>query len=305
MEVNLLTPTILTSKAINTVQSNSASKVSAEQIKTNLETIISDNASRLYQNTEAANVSSANRYSDSPFLSSTLPAENADGTYSVDGVSFSKKEFEQCRSVMQAALAGIETSGTIDYINYAQMSIAANTVQSFAEKNLNKEQASVLSNAIQEYNSVVILTENKLLSNGGYTLSDTGAVSKYYGIQKTYSDIEIKAINDLIDEMNRTSGGNKAHVGSNFVSTTASATNQSLITSISDLFTGVDLNNSAVVDSVMAQYKALMTPVYLASGINNEHGALTRVLNSSTSKLTGLINSITFSANYQSLNISI
>lgn len=219
MEVNLLTPTILTSKANNTIQSNNANKVSAEQIKTDLETIINDNASRLHQNTEAANVSSANRYSDSPFLSSTLPAANADGTYSVDGVSFSKKEFEQCRSVMQAAVAGIETSGTIDYINYAQMSIAANAVQSFAEKNLNKEQASVLSNAIQEYNSAVISAENKLLSNGGYTLSDTGAVSEYYGVQKTYSDIEIKAINDLIDEMNRVSGGNRAHVGSDFVST--------------------------------------------------------------------------------------
>lgn len=95
MEVNLLTPTILTSKANNTIQSNNANKVSAEQIKTDLETIINDNASRLHQNTEAANVSSANRYSDSPFLSSTLPAANADGTYSVDGVSFSKKEFEQ------------------------------------------------------------------------------------------------------------------------------------------------------------------------------------------------------------------
>ncbi len=305
MEVNLLTPTILTSKANNTIQSNNANKVSAEQIKTDLETIINDNASRLHQNTEAANVSSTNRYTDSPFLSSTLPAANADGTYSVDGVSFSKKEFEQCRSVMQAAVAGIETSGTIDYINYAQMGIAANAVQSFAEKNLNKEQASVLSNAIQEYNSAVISAENKLLSNGGYTLSDTGAVSEYYGVQKTYSDIEIKAINDLIDEMNRVSGGNRTHVGSDFVSTTASATNQSLITSISDLFTGVDLNNSATIDSVMGQYKALMTPVYLASGINNEHGALTRVLNNSTSKLTDLINSIAFSANYQSLNISI
>lgn len=76
MEVNLLTPTILTSKANNTIQSNNANKVSAEQIKTDLETIINDNASRLHQNTEAANVSSANRYSDSPFLSSTLPAAN-------------------------------------------------------------------------------------------------------------------------------------------------------------------------------------------------------------------------------------
>ena len=305
MEVNLLTPTILTSKASNAVLNNSSGKVSAEQIKTDLKTIISDNANRLYQNAEAVNVSSANRYSDSPFLSSTLPVANADGTYSVDGVSFSKKAFEQCRSVIQVAVAGIETSGTIDYINYAQMSIAANTVQSFAEKNLNEEQASVLSNAIQEYNSVVISAENKLLSNGIYTLSNTGVSSEYYGVQKTYSDIEIKAINDLIDEMNRVSNGNKAHVGSNFVSTIASATNQSLITSISNLFTDVDLNDSAAVDSVMEKYKALITPVYLASGVNNEHGALTRVLNSSTSKLTDLINSITFSANYQSLNISI
>lgn len=305
MEINLLTPTILKIKANNAIQSNNVNKASAEKLKSDFETIISDNVGLLHQNTKAANDSPVSRDSDSPFLSSTLPEANADGTYSVDGVSFSKKEFKQCCSVIQAAVAGIETSSTIDYINYAQMSIAANVVRSFAEENLNEEQASVLSKAIQEYNSAVISAEDKLLSNGGYTLSDTGAVSEYYGVQKTYSDVEIKAINDLIDEMNRVSGGNKAHVGSDFVSTTASATNQSLIAGISDLFADVDLNNSVAIDSVMEQYKSLMTPVYLASGINNEHGALTRVLNNSTSKLTELINSIAFSANYQSLNISI
>jgi len=304
VEINLLTPNILSSKAISNTQNNITNKISAEQVKSDLDTIISDNANLLHQNTEAANVQSA-RYLDSPFLSSTLPTANADGTYTVDGVLFSKKEFEQCRSVMQAAVSGIETSGTIDYINYAQMSIAANAVQSFAETNLNEEQTGILTNTIQKYNSAVISAENKLLSNGGYTLSNTGAVSEYYGVQKTYSDVEIKAINDLIDEINRVSGGNKAHVGSDFVSTTASATNQSLIAGISDLFANVDLNNTAAVNGVMEQYKSLMTPVYLASGINNEHGALTRVLNSSTSKLADLINSIAFSVNYQPINISV
>lgn len=305
MDIHLLTPTILTSRAMGNLQGRSANKISTERIKSDLERIISSNTSLLRQNEKEVNVSFSNKYPNSPFLSSALPVANTDGTYTLNGVSFSKKEFEQCRSVMQAAVSGIETTGTIDYINYAQMSIAVNAVQSYAKANLSGEQASVLCNTIQEYNTAVISNEKNLLADRGCINSDIGKVSEYYGIQGTYSDDEIKVINELIDEMNRVSGGNKAHVGKDFTATIASATNRSLIQGISELFANVDLSNSTAVNNTMGSYKAFMTPVYLANGITNQYGALSRVLNNSTEKLSNLINRIAISVNRQSLNLSI
>lgn len=304
MEINLLSSNVLTSKITSSTQTIS-NKITAEQLKTDFEAVISSNASLLHQNVDAASVLPFNGYTNSPFFSSSLPVSNVDGTYTVDGVSFTKNEFEQCRSVMQAAVSGIETSGTIDYINYAQMSIATSIIQSFAGAKLNEEQAGVLSDAIKEYTSAVVSAEEKLLSGGGYIYASRGEVSEYYGMQKTYSDLEIKAINDLIDEMNRVSGGNKSHVGSDFTTTTASATNQTLIKDITALFSNADLRNSATVANILTQYKTLMTPIYLANGINNNHGALTRVLNNSTAKLSDMINNMVASENCQNLNISI
>ncbi len=303
MEVNLLTPTVVKSKAINDIPRNSVNKVSAEQVKAHIETSAKENVRVLHQNTEAANIQSVNAGLDSPFLSFSLPCANADGMYQIEGVLFSKKEFEQCRSVMQTAADGIQTSGTLDYINYAEMSIAEKAVQSFAQKNLNEEQARVLMKAIQDYNTAMISREKSILSDRAYGFSAEGNISRYYGIRKSYCDTEIKAINDLIDEMNRVSKGSKANVGMDFVSTVDSATNQSLIKEISDLFSDTDLSDTAAVADAMERYKSFMTPVYLAKGLNEEHGALTRVLNRDAENLSQLIDRIAMCEKHNPLEI--
>lgn len=299
MQVNLLTSNVLTSKALSPM--GSIHKGVAVQIKSDLKAAVENNARLLHQNPEAAN-SIRTKNLSSFFLDSAASVANDDGTYTVDGVSFAKKEFEHSCAVLQAAVSGIETSGTIDYINYAQMSIANNAIQAYGEANLSEDQADVLCRAMQEYIDAVISTEGKILSDGSYITSGAGDSSEYYCIQKTYSDVERKAINDLIDEMNRVSGRNKAHVGSDFTARVASATNQTLIQRMSNLFTEIDLADSVAVDSAMEQYKTLMEPVYLASGINNEHGALTRVLNSNANKLSAMINRIAIATNNSSID---
>lgn len=302
--VNLLSQTVLTSRANSQPQSRTIA-VSANRIASDLPSIINKNAGLLHQNDTAVDVPTVTKIPDSPFLSNTIPVINSDGTYTVDGVSFTKREFVQCRSIMQLAIAGIETNGTVDYINYAQMSIANHAMQSFASQNLNKEQATVLARAMKNYTEGLLKAEGELLSANGYVTSNAEEISVYYGKQKFYSDDEVKAINDLIDEMNRVSGGNKAHVGSDFTTTVTSATNQSVIKSIFDLFSSTDFSHSVAVEQAMEKYKSIMTPVYLASGIHNEHGALMRVLNGNVSKLSDFIRRITLDSKYACLNISI
>ena len=305
MTVALLSQTVLASKT-NCYSKNNITTVSANRAVLDLPSIINRSARRLHQNEAAADACVMTRISDdSPFLSDAIPTANTDETYIVDGISFTKHELTQCHRVMQAATSGIETNGTVDYINYAQISIANRAIQSFSNENLSQEQAVVLARAMQNYTKDLLAMQDKLLSGNGYIASNSGEVSAYYGIQKTYSDTEIKAINDLIDEMNRISGGSKAYVGSAFTSTVASATNQSVIDNISNLFAGTDLSDSVAIEQAMAQYKAIMSPVYLASGINNEHGALTRILDSNVTKLSDLIQRLTLGFRYSTLNISI
>ena len=295
MQVNLLTSNVLTSKALS--PTGSVHKGVAAQISSDLKTVVGKNARSLHQNPEAAN-SIRTKNLSSFFLGCAAPVANSDGTYTVDGVSFARGEFEHSCAVLQAAVSGIETSGTIDYINYAQMSIANNAVQAYGEASLSEDQADVLCRAMQEYIDAVISAESKILSDGSYITSDAGNSCEYYCVKKTYSDVERKAINDLIDEMNRVSGRNKAHVGSDFAARVASATNQTLIQRMSNLFSEIDLADSVAVGSAMEQYRTLMEPVYLASGINNEHGALTRVLNSNVDKLSALIKQVEIAANH-------
>ncbi|MBR2927783.1 MAG: hypothetical protein IKC24_01340 [Oscillospiraceae bacterium] len=304
MTVNLLSQTILSIRG-NSLANNSTPVISANRIASDLPSIINRRAELLHQNERAADAQTAAKISNSLFLSHTIPVANSEGNYIVDGVLFSKNELAQCRSIMQSAAAGIETSGTVDYINYAQISIANRAIQTFASENLNKEQATVLTGAMQNYVEDILATEKTLLSGAGYITSYSGECSAYYGTQKSYTDTEIKVINDLIDEMNRVSGSNKAHVESSFTSTIASATNKSVINSISDLFSTTDLSNSAAIDQVMTQYRSIMTPVYLASGISNEHGSLTRVLDNNVARLSDFISRVMLSSKCSTLSMRI
>lgn len=203
---------------------------------------------------------------------------------------------------MQEAAAGIETEGTVDYLQYAQMCAAKRAVSSFAEENLQETQANILQREMEAYCAKILSNQEKLLSDGSYISADTGESSAYYGIQKTYTDAEIQAINDLIDEMNRVSGGTKAHVGKDFTATVSAATNASVLHSMDALFAHLDLGDSVAVQQAMEQYKALMTPIYRANGIDDTHGALTRVLSRDVSNLKELLDKIAARGHYSVLD---
>ena len=176
--VNLLSQTILSIRG-NSLANNSTPVISANRIASDLPSIINRRAELLHQNERAADAQTAAKISNSLFLSHTIPVANSEGNYIVDGVLFSKNELAQCRSIMQSAAAGIETSGTVDYINYAQISIANRAIQTFASENLNKEQATVLTGAMQNYVEDILATEKTLLSGAGYITSYSEECSAY------------------------------------------------------------------------------------------------------------------------------
>lgn len=298
MQVNSLAANVLHSRAVNNLPSKGI--ISADRVKKDLTQILQENAAQLSENTAAQNRTSVDAVS--PFFASSLPKANADGSYTIDGVSFSAQELQRCRAVMQEAVAGIETEGTVDYIHHAQMRIATQAVRTFAEESLNEAQADILLREMQDYCERILSNEEKILSDGSYISADTGEISAYYGVQKTYTDAEIQAINDLIDEMNRVSGSKKAHVGKEFTATVSSATNASVLRSMDTLFANLDVGDSMAVQQAMEQYKALVAPIYRANGIDDTHGALTRVLSKDVTKLTELIDNIAARGNHAVLD---
>jgi len=181
------------------------------------------------------------------FFRKNLPSASSDGNYSIGGVTFSKEEFEKARLVMNEATAGIGCgvgkNTYIDYRNYAQMSIAENAVGSFADANLN---------------------EDDLMGNGSHVDSPYERFSDYYGKVYVLGDTDLKALNDIKQQLGKLTGKTYGKSEQGTVSVISAATNQKLINDVSDLFSNLDYTNQDEIDSAMEKYKALMTPVYEA-----------------------------------------
>lgn len=144
------------------------------------------------------------------FFRKNLPSASSDGNYSIGGVTFSKEEFEKARLVMNEATAGIGCgvgkNTYIDYRNYAQMSIAENAVGSFADANLNEQQADVVKKAMSEYGQALVKMQDDLMGNGSHVDSPYERFSDYYGKVYVLGDTDLKALNDIKQQLGKLTG---------------------------------------------------------------------------------------------------
>lgn len=248
-------------------------------------------------------------YSLEAFFRKDMPRVMTDGGFLVGGAKFSEEELEQCRMVMKTAVdgigCGIGKNTNIDYRNYAQMGIAVSSVKSYANENLTKEQAEVVNKAMQEYNEALINMEKEMLSGQRYIDSDQGAMSEYYGKVEILDDAAIDSINRMKGEIGKITGQQFAPTQSGITARMMSATNQKLISEITDLFSNMDSKDEKSVQAVMAKYKELVKPAYIASGMNDRYGSLARILNTDVADFRKQLSSILLAANYHTTDYRI
>lgn len=248
-------------------------------------------------------------YSSDVFFQKNMPSVSTDGNYLIGGVTFSKEELEQCRVVMRAASnsigCGIGKNTNIDYKNYAEMSIAESSVKAYAREHLSEEQATVVINAMQEYNEALIDMERQTLNSKDYVESEYEGLSEYYGKARVLSDGEIDAINKLKEEMSRITGRYYAPSVKGATAGVQSATNEDLKSKITDLFTDMDVTDEQSVNTTVEKYKELMRPAYIAYGMNDTHGSLTKVLNQDAVNFKQQISNLLMVANYHATDYSV
>lgn len=242
-------------------------------------------------------------YSLELFFRDTVPKASTDGNYKIGGVIFSRDELEQCRMMLKAATdsigCGIGKNANIDYKHYAEMGIAESGVRAFADKRLTKEQAAVVNRAMQEYNEALIDLERQTLENGNYVKTEYEGLSEYYGIARVLSDGEIEAINELRAKISRLTGKYYEPKVQGMTAGVQSATNEALKNSITELFTNVDVTDARSVNAAVERYKELMRPAYIAYGMNDTHGSLTRVLNQDAANFKAQISGLLAAVNYK------
>lgn len=244
-------------------------------------------------------------YGPEAFFSKQAPAAtDAEGNTTIMGLRFSETELAESRAVLQAAAesigAGIGKNGNLDYRTYAEMGIALSAVKGYAAT-LGGEKGAAVVNAMEQYNEGLLNMEKELLSGDQYVENPYEGVSDYYGIGHRMDDVS--AINDLIDEMNRVSGGDRKHVEPGRIGTVQSATNQELISALSDLFSNLDLSDSGAVNSALNSYRTLMRPMYAATGHTNAHGQLDRVLDEGVARLESQIQNLRAAMAYRKVDL--
>lgn len=205
-------------------------------------------------------------YSIDSFFRKDLPQmKNGDGSYTIAGVKFSEDELVRARNVMNESVSELQYKVTLDYSDYAKMSIAESAVNSFAKDNFSKEQQDVIARAMKEYNAGLEERQAKSLSKSNVVDNDYGELSKYYGKSQVINQSLADEMNKLKEEISRLTG----HTFTKTVAGEApgiiiSATNRELINNIKDTFSNVNLNDEDQVNSTMKKYRELMRPAYLA-----------------------------------------
>lgn len=218
-------------------------------------------------------------YSVDVFFRKDMPKiQNGDGTYSISGVKFTEDELLKARNFMKAIAAELTNGGTLDYSDYAKMSIAENSVNSFAKDNFSNEQQQVISKAMREYNAGLEELQERLLSEDSVVSNDYGELSKYYGKSQRLSQSEVDAINKMKEELSRLTGRElpKSVVG-DAPGIICAATNTKLISEIKDIFSNIDFNDKDEVNNAMKKYRELIRPAYDAQGyLSRDDSALYR-----------------------------
>lgn len=302
--------------------SSATYRLNADKIKENWEEIKKNSISLLSVSEEAAsyentistekikNLGELNKmnscnYSSNAFFQKDMPKITTDGQYMVNGALFSKEELEQCRIVMKSAADSIECNVDLNYEDYAQMGIAVSCVKNYADMHLNKEQAEAVNRAMSEYNEALINRQEEMLSGANYVDSEYEGLSDYYGKVRILDNGEIDALNKLKEEMSKITGHHYEPTRTGATAVVGSATNEKLINEIYDLFSNVDVTDEEMLEIAMKKYEALVKPAYLAYGINDDYGSLSRILDRDTSGFGKQISDIMIAAGYHTMNYSV
>ena len=209
-------------------------------------------------------------------------------TYDIDGVTFTNAEMKACKEVVRNAISALPTKGSdLDYKDYASMGIATNMVNSYAKENLTEEQAAVINKSMEDYINSLTQAEKERQDSQGYFNDEQG--NTYYNVRMKLSDQAADSLKsqmtDLPEQTRKTLLANIKGVTQRG-SVVQSASNKELASTIKTLFENVDMKDEKALNSVMKQYKELMTPVYQSSGIRNmaHSNSLTGVLDQDISR---------------------
>ena len=106
-------------------------------------------------------------------------------------------------------------------------------------------------------------------------------------------------------EMSKITGHHCEPTRTGATAVVGSATNEKLINEIYDLFSNVDVTDEEMLEIAMKKYEALVKPAYLAYGINDDYGSLSRILDRDTSGFGKQISDIMIAAGYHTMNYSV
>ncbi|MDE7020025.1 MAG: hypothetical protein K2P23_03855, partial [Lachnospiraceae bacterium] len=159
------------------------------------------------------------------FMNNTYSYTGDNVYYWIEGVRFSKDEYEGCRSVIQQAKSLLTSDVTLDYINHALIGLAYNVVNTYAEENLTWDQREVISQSVAAHFDTYILQEQEyFIKEGVYVDSN----DKYHAIRDKN--------------------------GGRYIS----ATNEEAIEALRSIFGGVDLRDQKAVDKAYGQYLSIV-----------------------------------------------
>ena len=150
---------------------------------------------------------------------------------------------------------------------------------------------------MQEYNEALVEFERQTVENGDYVRTEYEGLSEYYGLARVLSEGEIKVINELRAEISRLTGKYYEPKESGMTAGVQSATNEALKNNIMKLFSNVDVTDVRSVNAAVERYKEMMRPAYIAYGMNDTHGSLTKVLNQDAANFRAQITKLTAAVN--------
>ena len=158
------------------------------------------------------------------FMNNTYSYTGDNVYFWIEGVRFSKDEYEGCRSMIQQA-RNLLPNGSLDYREHAMIGLAYNIVDTYAEENLTWDQRAVVSQSVAAHFDTYILQEQEyFIKEGVYVDSN----DKYHAIRDKN--------------------------GGRYIS----ATNEEAIEALRSIFGGVDLRDQKAVDKAYGQYLSIV-----------------------------------------------
>jgi len=135
------------------------------------------------------------------FMNRGFPGLNDNMVFWIEGVRFSKNEYEECRSIINKSCdLLIEKGGSMDYEDHALLGLVYNIVNTYAEENLTWAQQQVLSQSMAAYLDTYILAEQELFREGYIRTDD-----KYYNLREIRTGARLlSATNEEATEALRT-----------------------------------------------------------------------------------------------------